>query len=122
MGTKKEITCECCKRPFRKPNLPLYNLSLYGLGVVCMDCANKIEKIYNEKGGFAIGRNTRKYINSVGINDSFTPSVVYKKDVYEPFNVNIDKGEWKHTISFSTLNDLKKLRDTLNKFINECEV
>lgn len=119
---KKHITCECCKRPFKRPNLPFYNLSMYGLGVVCMDCAEKIEERYNEKGGFAIGRNAKRYINSAKDNE-ITPKIAYMGNYISPFVLSFTSklNTTNHTY-LRTLDEVKTLRDVLNKFIDECEV
>ena len=118
------LTCECCKRPFKRPNTPFYNLCMYGLGVVCMDCASKIEVMFREKGGFAIGRNAKEYIKKVGVNESFAPSITYNKNNYQPFEVSLQVGNggWSNTTTLATLDEVKKLRDALTKFIDECEI
>ena len=78
--------------------------------------------MFREKGGFAIGKNAKEYIEKVGVNESFIPSVEYKRDDFAPFKVHLKINEWTNTTTLATLDEVKILRDTLDKFINECEI
>lgn len=123
MEKGKNFKCTCCKRPFKRDYSPAYNLMMYGMGIVCIDCAERIEKIYRQKNsGFALPKITSDYMKRFNINEPLEATMEYKKDEFEPFSLCIKSGEWASNIRFKTLDNVKKLRDILTKFIDECEV
>lgn len=116
-----ELQCQLCKRPFRKPNLGLYNVP--NLGAVCCDCIDNINKV--EELPLTIG-NYNKVANAVKTRLKYAfkeIEVCCNPKYYHPFQIIIKQTETSSiSIGFQNLDQLKFLHKVLGKFIDNCEV
>ena len=120
-----ELKCACCKRPFR-PNVGCYNIP--DVGVTCIECADKAMKYFycKEEDSYKRARYVKEFIKVLSPLSGTETSVEHiKKPINYNFLLTIKQGELKELkkeVLFSTLDDIKAMRDVLDKFINECKI
>lgn len=118
--TKKAPLCACCKRPFKRVNLPFYNLP--SVGAVCVDCVDRAKKFYEVKEtDYGINAIMKTFISN-RVKNKVTTKLEYTPQFVKPFTLTGTSTDWGMTISFNTLDEVKALHGMLGKFIDECEV
>ena len=122
--TKKdmELKCACCKRPFR-PNVGCYNIP--DVGATCIECADKAMKYFccKDDESYKRARAVKAFIDMVASSSKIEASVEYvKKPGRYNFLLSVKQDNFKDETFFSTLDEIKVIRDVLDKFINECKI
>lgn len=116
-----ETKCEICGRPFRKPNIGLYNIPY--VGYICTDCADKARehaKICHISGLIKPYQSWKEIINRSKVNSSVQYDA--ENGYYAPFQIRFDRNNYGEVIKFRTLDELKELHKALGEFIENCEV